>query len=663
MKLARWLLPLLSLAIVLLLTWRDLGGARTGPGPLHPAHARLAELEAGANCEACHLAGAGIDPNGCNRCHPAIGSQLAAATGLHGSLPTDRAKACGACHGEHHGAEVALIAPHAFSRAGVEDAAAYDHRHVAFGLTGVHGKLECSKCHRHGNDPEPPAGGRFLGLQQRCTSCHEDPHQAAYGADCASCHGQELPWRQAPKFPHDRFPLAAAHGKVACAKCHVDGSGHGVAELRQTSLPVRSCSECHETPHGGEGRPATGLPLVAAQDCARCHDATKWGNARPTPDQHAALGFALRGAHASASCASCHGDAPHEPRWRGQAPELAACAGCHTHPHGAELLAAATATQGPAAGCAGCHGDSDRDFRTGTMPAALHAATGFPLVVPHADLACAKCHQGEERTARFPGRDAADCRACHRDVHRGEFALESRYQQCTACHLATSFAPPQFGLAAHRRTAFPLTGAHDAVGCVACHKEVKDGVRKFRGTPAECSACHVDVHRGAFDRPGRPRVQDGKRGCVRCHDTSSFSPVVGAFDHALWTGYELIGAHTRVDCAACHPRAAGPATTATRRLGVVAGTRCADCHRDVHLGQFEVGGRTDCTRCHEAASFREVHIDHQQTRFPLDAVHRVVACAKCHREYGTGEDRVVRYKPLGLECGNCHQVGAPGGRK
>ena len=54
MKLARWLLPALSLLAVLWLTWRDVRGARTGPGPLHSAHAAVAALAGGADCASCH---------------------------------------------------------------------------------------------------------------------------------------------------------------------------------------------------------------------------------------------------------------------------------------------------------------------------------------------------------------------------------------------------------------------------------------------------------------------------------------------------------------------------------------------------------------------------------------------------------------------------------
>jgi hypothetical protein len=659
MKVARWLLPIVSLAIVLFLTWRDVGGARTSPGPLHPVHAGLAALELGAQCDACHERGGGIAVDGCNRCHEKVGAQLASGVGLHGRLPAEARARCGSCHGDHHGDTVALIAPFAWERTGVAERTKYDHRDVEFTLVGAHVGLQCGKCHPRADDSIPPAGGRFLGLSQRCTSCHEDVHKAAYGSDCASCHGQERPWKEVPKFPHAKFALAGAHAQVACRKCHEPGTPHDVAALRQQEQPVRACAACHADPHGG-GEQVTALRLPTAGDCARCHDATAWRAARRSPEQHAEYGFPLAGAHATTACKTCHGDATVAARWRGEAPALAACAACHESPHTGALVAAATAASGPAAGCADCHRDTDEDFAGGRITAVQHAATGFLLDAPHADLACLKCHEGAERARRFPGREAADCRACHRDVHRGQFDDERRYRQCTACHLPTTFRPSGFGVAAHAATAFPLTGAHDAVACVRCHTEVVDDARRFHGTGTACESCHADVHRGGFDVPGRPRQVEGRTGCVRCHDTQAFAPVVAGFDHALWTGYELVGAHRQVDCAKCHPRGAVGAATPARRLGEAPGKRCADCHADPHAGQFARAGATDCARCHDATNFREVHFDHRQSRFPLDEVHRVVACSKCHPAYDAGEgQRIVRYRPLGTSCGDCHKLGVP----
>jgi hypothetical protein len=652
MKVVRWLIPMLSLTAVLVFTWWDLSRADAGPGPLHPSHAAVASLQGGANCAGCHRDGA-VSAPACLQCHAAIAEQSVLQTGLHATLTQSQ---CALCHPEHHGDAAPLLPPHAFQRAGIGDMRSYDHRHVAFELSGAHSQLTCVRCHPHADDMTPPAGGRFLGLSQQCTSCHEDVHAGAFGGNCVSCHGQTERFAAAPGFSHDRFALHGAHGQAACIACHQQGSGREVELEEQQQLAVRSCRECHANPHEGQaGSVQAALWFAKADDCARCHATDSWPSAQPTLAEHAELGFPLRGLHAEAKCATCHGTTQTEPMWQGDAPSVEACAVCHASPHAEELVRTATAQVGPERGCAGCHGDQDQNFTVGTMSAEQHRATGFALAVPHADLACSKCHEGASRETRFPGRMAADCRSCHQDVHQGQFVAAGMVQQCTECHHAERFLPHRFGVSAHAAS-YALTGANDAVTCNACHKEVKASVRQFVGTTRVCGGCHQDVHQGQFDRSGRPATVNGEVGCARCHNTATFQQVVTAFDHKLWTGVELAGAHAAVACSDCHN---GPVKAGVDK---VAGTQCASCHEDPHLGQFRVGGRSDCQRCHNESTWQQQNFDHQkQSRFALDEQHKNLACSKCHIGYPVGGVEVIRYKPLGTSCGDCHQLGAGGG--
>ncbi len=59
----------------------------------------------------------------------------------------------------------------------------FDHEHESgFALTGAHGKLQCSACHRQ------PAGQVKLGKD--CASCHtkDDIHLGQFGRQCSRCH-------------------------------------------------------------------------------------------------------------------------------------------------------------------------------------------------------------------------------------------------------------------------------------------------------------------------------------------------------------------------------------------------------------------------------------------------------------------------------------------
>lgn len=666
----RFLLPAVSICAVAVVTAWEFASSRTGPGPLHSAHHELDGLF-GSDCSSCHEAGAGISVKGCVTCHEAIGKQREQKRGLHGRMQDAQYADCGQCHSEHHGEASVLIAPQAFLYAGVQNPMAYDHRHVPdYRLVGAHAVLDCDQCHPAAQAKTPPKGGRFLGLQQACATCHEDVHRGNFGSDCEKCHGQVEKFPAAPGFEHDVFPLVDAHAEVACDKCHAPGTERSTESLAKKPQPTRKCAECHEDPHHQNGAtPAKAILLKDTADCSKCHTSTKFANARVTPAKHAEFGFPLRGGHAKAECAKCHGDGKNESKHGDPLPPLEACARCHESPHQKEFVAAAVAIQGPADGCASCHVDEHADFHVATTTPAQHAVTGFALDVPHAQLDCAKCHpkDGESFAARFPGRRAEDCRACHEDVHKGQFDGETRYAQCTACHQKTAFVPTAFGSAMHAKTKFPLTGAHDAVACANCHDVVLSGVRTFHGTSTKCADCHRDVHRGEFDKEGKPKVVQGREGCARCHDTTAFSPVrAQTFDHGLWTGYRLDGAHAKVECGKCHPPTANGsvpalesvASTGSRRLGAPAGKHCVDCHRDQHQGQFGVGKSIDCARCHDATDFEKPHFDHDHdSRFPLDAQHASLKCESCHKTYESAAGPVVRYKPLGVECGDCHRLG------
>ncbi len=657
----RWLLPVASIAAVAAFTLWEFSSSRTGPGPLHPAHQEL-EGFFGADCSSCHRAGEGIDAEGCIRCHEPIGAQRTAKRGLHGTLPADQFADCSQCHSEHVGDNTPLITAQAFLYAGVKQRDAYDHRHIAgYSLEGAHMALECSRCHASADAKTPPKGGRFLGLEQRCVACHEDVHRTLFGQDCEKCHGQVQPFKAAPGFDHSAFPLTGAHSRVGCAQCHEEGTERSTAALAKNKLPARKCAECHEDPHHARpGVPAKAMLLDDTADCARCHASTKWADARVTPEKHAEFGFPLRGGHAKAECAKCHGDGERASKHPGKLPPLEACARCHDSPHKQPFLDINVAAgSGHKEGCAACHVDEHADFHVATTTIAQHSATGFALVLPHEKVECAKCHKGETFAARYPGRGQKDCRACHADTHKGQFEHEPRYAQCTACHEPTTFHPTNFDVAMHQKTKFPLTGAHDAVACARCHDEVKDDVRAFHGTSQKCADCHEDVHKGAFDVAGKPAQVRGKQSCARCHDTAAFHPVRAEnFDHGTWTGYRLDGAHAKVECAKCH---AGTSDVAHKRLGKVAGKNCSDCHRDQHQGQFANGKSTDCARCHGVEDFHKTRFDHDRdSRFRLDAQHALLECAKCHKSYETPFGPVVRYKPLGVECGDCHRLSAVG---
>jgi hypothetical protein len=425
-------------------------------------------------------------------------------------------------------------------------------------------------------------------------------HEGALGPDCKSCHGTVKPFNQAAEFKHiAAFPLTGGHGGLACKQCHEKSGPTSVASLKLTSQPVRACGQCHVSPH----RTALIVAVAAANQLSR-----------------------------DASCIACH------------------------LPEQKSFLS-------PVA----------------KMTPQQHAATGFSLDRPHEKTKCTDCHKemgarpalasGEDLPQRFaaiyPGREQNACEKCHADPHRGQFASGPTQGKCIACHAPDHFAPNNFGIDHHEKTAFPLTGSHRAVSCAACHKKPSDGVIQFVSTSTACNSCHADVHGGKFDGPGKPAVVNDRSGCARCHNTTAFKQITWTpQEHASWTGYRLVGAHATAQCVQCHKPLPRPDEHG-RTLGI-APTACAACHIDPHAGQFARQDVTDCARCHlDSGKFTLTTFDHQRdSQFKLDEQHIKLACAACHKPVPvSAELSVVRYRPLGTRCQDCHDARMLRGRE
>jgi hypothetical protein len=79
------------------------------------------------------------------------------------------------------------------------------------------------------------------------------------------------------------------------------------------------------------------------------------------------------------------------------------------------------------------------------------------------------------------------------------------------------------------------------------------------------------------------------------------------------------------------------------------GMRCADCHADLHRGQFGA----NCEQCHSVKGWR-VSIDAVKehfNRFPLTGMHALVECDACHKNAASGQ-----FQGLTTVCYSCHQA-------
>lgn len=429
------------------------------------------------------------------------------------------------------------------------------------------------------------------------------PHGPNIGP-CAACHSPDAwkPARISRQFSHapSTFPLIGAHASTPCVSCHrsLDFS---------TARPV--CAQCHRDVHNAE----------LGNDCARCHTTRSFADQTNLRREHELTRFPLRGAHTALACASCHpAAAPGQSQYRRRP---TACIGCH-----ASAYRAARTPDHQAAGfpqdCTLCH--SATTWSGGRFD---HAATAFALTGAHRAASCGSCHADNV----YKGKSTA-CVSCHQAAYAATtnppHAASGFSTACAQCHGTASWLGSAFD---HTATAFPLTGAHRASACAACHHN-----NVFRGTPKECVSCHLSAYNATTRPPHQtlalPTV------CFQCHATTSWAG--GTFDHGV-TRFALTGAHRAVTCAGCHSD------------GIYRGKSmlCASCHQS----RFDATTNPDhraaafpvtCETCHGTTAWTPSSFNHAATGFALTGAHLTAPCASCHG------DGVYRGKPT--LCSGCH---------
>ncbi len=548
-------------------------------------------------------------------------------------------------------------------------------------LSQPHAKLDgsgaCLECHSSGKGVDA----------EHCLSCHlplrrqieagRGLHTRADYQVCESCHIEhhgrefEIVWwgpEGSEAFDHQLtgFDLEGAHSELLCRDCHRTENIASAARLRaagkdldRTFLGLAAdCLACHGDQHRGQ---------FARSSCLSCHGQEAW---RPASlFEHDRSAFPLTGQHREVSCEQCHRaigstDGDGWTQYRGVA--SASCADCHQDPHRQRL----------GDGCASCHvtdGWGQVEIRSFD-----HDRTRYPLRGRHRDLACESCHgawstdPGSNEpgpTMRIVGFEL--CATCHSDPHLGQFRGRADGDDCGSCHGFEGFMPPRFTPEDHRRGHFPLLGAHQAVPCAECHREVPVAelaaattvfsgdpqpatVRQFRFASTTCVDCHRDPHLGDAD----PYLASD--GCLSCHRMSGWREI--DFDHQQ-TGYELAGRHREIACRECHlPVASGTDQAEVRLAGLrpanpsITEISCRTCHEDAHFGQFDSAlGLASCEDCHGVESWRAVGFDHDRdAAFSLQGAHARVACDGCHPVESMAGQSFVRFRPLGQACSDCH---------
>lgn len=363
--------------------------AFVAPGRLIESHAALA-------CIACHAdATPVVEQAKCQGCH------AVSAKGFHASRQVS-GKACASCHHDHKGADYDGFGWNSLrgGRAG------FDHDLAGWSLEGAHVRASCEGCHRTRS---------FLGADRRCASCHAaQPHgfERPELLACNRCHTTTAwsPTMRVLDFDHDRetrMPIAGAHGKLACARCHPANRF-----ALQLAEPAR-CESCHQAPHAAKP--------YAARACATCHQPASF--ALIAKFEHAR--FEAGASHRGLACASCHTDA-----LGGRLP-AAACESCHAakSPHAARFKAFGTPAR-----CGTCHAPTT----VGTWKPNRFDHRPWRLDRFHSSSTCRDCHRGATPTdfERLP--PGTSCLGCHvhRNVHADDTHPNGRFSnaQCMQCH-------------------------------------------------------------------------------------------------------------------------------------------------------------------------------------------------------------------------------------
>ncbi|HEU5262770.1 MAG TPA: cytochrome c3 family protein [Gemmatimonadales bacterium] len=501
-------------------------------------------------------------------------------------------RACTSCHDDVHRGALArnCLACHDVEH--WKPAPRFDHAKTDYPLTGEHLQVKCAACHldprlrlatdRRGN-PVPV----YKPLAHReCVPCHADPHRGRLGGACSECHVTTgFNKVSTASFNHDRtrYPLRGRHAEVGCEKCHDFSAGKVVR-----NPAFARCTDCHRDPHAG-----TATLAGRIVDCAPCHDVQGFRPSTYTVAQHRLTKYPLEGRHQQVKCNACHVKNPagvpaaqlgSSGVW--MRPVAGQCRDCHADDHGAQL-----ASRADRGACAACHRVDG--WKPSTYTVAQHASLRLSLEGRHAEIECRACHGPFRRgLPALPGPEVLgragvalklkeiECASCHVDPHDG------RFPRCLDCHGVRRFRPSTVDVAIHKRYDFRLEGAHAAVPCVDCHREMKHPatasslvLARWSSAPLlfavpkrGCEGCHETPHGAQFaKRPDRGA-------CESCHGLDAFRPAT-RFDHNRDATFTLKGAHENVPCSRCHPAIRGAGGKPVVVYRPVSG-KCETCHGD-----------------------------------------------------------------------------------
>ncbi len=413
-----------------------------------------------------------------------------------------------------------------------------------------------------------------------------------------------------------------------CASCHEYFN----------SPPSGKCLKCHKDIQRilAEGR---GYHGAFTEQCSICHTDHKGLDAKIIELDHDSFdhdlaNYSLLGKHRGLECGKCHlkqakGTALAKIRYTNL--DSASCASCHLNPH-----------PGLAhdKDCLSCH--TMRGWSRGQLIFKHNLDSQFKLVEKHAGVSCEKCHKTIIKRDKIVQVKLTNigkhCKDCHDDPHNGQFIAE-----CYYCHSEKGWKDLRPGKIHTADSTFPLKGLHLKVKCWECHKplhsETAPAPVKFVGLSHKCGSCHNDPHKGQMAYP-----------CATCHTEQGWKDENLLFAHNKHSLFALKGAHSKVKCDECHKHANSQAKF-SEALFAGLSHECGSCHKDPHRGQMS----HSCKTCHIEKGWKGdnlLFVHNQHSIYKIKDLHSHVSCSSCHL---SGNDKIVRYRPLQNECNSCHK--------
>lgn len=247
-------------------------------------------------------------------------------------------------------------------------------------------------------------------------------------------------------------------------------------------------------------------------------------------------------------------------------------------------------------------------------------------------------------------------------------AAQAQQPACLDCHSDRSLTKEAGGrqVSVWVDAAAFQASVHGALGCGACHSDVKDYPHEPAPKPVSCAGCHPEAdaqyRTGVHARLTKNGVPAAS--CVSCHGKHDILPKTDSKSRTF---------HMNVapTCAQCHPKEGKPFDQSIhgrgiRVAGLLVSATCSDCHKahdtlpqsDPRSTVARSNLPNTCSRCHLGILNDFVNSTHGELWRKGDS--RGPVCSTCHSSHSIRPASGPGFQlSVPLQCGRCHKEETP----